>query len=125
MKIPADQNGDGVIDRADLALHASSCSYDSNSNGIIDKWDHVYNPGGVGEPNSEYEAWLMDGNLPSGTTIDEYLTDLWEEYTEAWVFTIADLVYSSQVVTNQGIKNLQIRFYPCDTTNFGPVEPEP
>ncbi len=113
-----DDNGDGDIDRLDLHS-VQDCAYDINNNGIIDRWDHEHIPGG---PYSEYETWVM-ANLPAGTTIDEYLTDLWEEYTDAWVFTIADLVYSEQVVTNEGIKNLQIRFYPVATTNFGPVEP--
>ena len=43
-------------------------------------------------------------------------------YNEEWAFTIADLVYLNQVVTNEGIKNIQIRFYPKDTTEFIPFE---
>jgi hypothetical protein len=51
-------------------------------------------------------------------TIDGVTVTLWEYYDEEWVFNIADLVYQNQVVINEGIKNLQIRFYPVDTTTF-------
>ena len=50
--------------------------------------------------------------------VDGVTITLWEYYEDVWVFNIADLVYQNQVVTNEGIKNLQIRFYPVATTTF-------
>jgi len=110
-----DWSGDGTTNRLDLAFHAS-CYYDLNGNGIIDTWDGEFDPWHEGiVPDSEFEAWLYDN---MSVTIDGVTIVLWEYYDEEWVFNIADLVYQNQVVTNEGIKNLQIRFYPVDTTTF-------
>jgi hypothetical protein len=103
---------DGNVDALDVI--ADSCPYDANQNGVID-WngydpDDPLNP----EPNSEFDQWLFDNQ----TDVEGNL--LWAYYEEVWVFTIADLVYLNQVVTNTGIKNVQIRFYPKDTTVFTP-----
>jgi hypothetical protein len=98
-----DVNADGVVDELDVPHDP----YDEDSNSFID-WD-------------EFVAWVND-NLPSGTTIEDLLVALWACYDEpVWVFSIADLVYQNQVVINDGIKNLQIRFYPVATTVFEPV----
>ena len=106
---------DGIIDRWDLA-YIAPCPYDLSKNGLIDAWDGVFDPWYDGiTPNSEFEAWLYD-NMTE--TVDGVTITLWEYYEEAWVFNIADLVYQNQVVTNEGIKNLQIRFYPVATTTF-------
>jgi hypothetical protein len=92
------------------------CDYDLNGNGVIDEWDGEFDPWIDGiDPDSEFEAWLYD-NMTA--TIDGVTVTLWEYYDEVWVFSIADLVYQNQVVTNEGIKNLQIRFYPVATTTF-------
>jgi len=118
-----DYDGNGLIetedlsysDRSDLAL-ASPCDYDRDNNGIIDEWDGELDPWQDGiVPDSEFEAWLYD-NMTA--TIDGVAVTLWQYYNEEWVFKIADLVYQNQVVTNEGIKNLQIRFYPVATTTF-------
>jgi len=100
-----DLNEDGVVDYGDVPA-----SYDTN--------------GTLGIQQDEFEAWLND-NLPSGTTIEDYLVPLWSHYdTPIWVFSIADLVYKNQVLTNDGIKNLQIRFYPVATTEYSQVPVE-
>lgn len=41
---------------------------------------------------------------------------------DTWVFDVfgADLVIQNQTLTNDGVKNLQIRFYPNQTTTFTP-----
>jgi hypothetical protein len=107
-----DANGDGSVDRLDLVFVAP-CDYDLNGTGIIDVWDGVFEPCEEGvSPDSEFETWLCVNKLDALGNI------LWEYYDEKWVFTIADLVYHNQVVTNEGIKNLQIRFYPVATTTF-------
>ncbi len=101
-----DVNTDGVVDELDVPLGP----YDQDSSGDID-W-------------GENEVWDND-NLPSGTVIEDLWVPLWACYNEpVWVFTIADLVYQNQVVINDGIKNLQIRFYPVATTVFEPVVEE-
>jgi hypothetical protein len=106
-----DANLDTSIDRLDLA-YVSPCAYDLDSNGVIDPWDGSY------DEADEFENWLED-KIPGDQTEADFLVDLWEHYeTPVWVFTIADLVYHNQVVTNEGIKNLQIRFYPVATTEF-------
>lgn len=117
-----DLNEDGVVDELDVEYACWSldplayCDYDLNGNGIIDEWDGEFDPWEDGiTPNSEFEAWLYD-NMTG--TIDGVTITLWEYYEAVWVFNIADLVYQNQVVTNEGIKNLQIRFYPVATTTF-------
>lgn len=106
---PDDVNLDGVVNGLDVI--ADTCLYDVNKNGIID-YDGSFNA--TTFPDCEFEAWLYDNQT------DAYGLPLWEYYEEEWVFTIADLVYLNQVVNNNGIKNLQIRFYPVDTTVFTP-----
>ena len=121
-----DTNADGIIDAAERSGGLPPCVYDLDSSSAIEPWDGVYDPEDPAEPNSEFETWLED-NIPSGTSISDYFIPLWAYYDPdepVWVFTIADLVYQNQVVTNLGIKNLQIRFYPVDSTEFTPAEPE-
>ena len=106
-----DANGDTSIDRLDLAFVAP-CAYDLDNNGEIDAWDGSY------DEADEFENWLED-KIPGDQTESDFYITLWVHYeTPVWVFTIADLVYSNQLVSNQGIKNLQIRFYPIDDIEF-------
>jgi hypothetical protein len=98
-----DMNGDGVVNEADAELCCLG-TYDTDDSGAIEE--------------DEFIVWVND-NLPSGTTIEDLLVPLWACYdTPVWVFSIADLVYQNQVVINDGIKNLQLRFYPVATTTF-------
>jgi hypothetical protein len=116
-----DLNGDGVVDNLDVeqdCYNICSCStvfgcvYDLDNDGAIAPFDGSYNE------TDEFENWLED-KIPGDQTEADFLVDLWEHYeTPVWVFTIADLVYHNQVVINEGIKNLQIRFYPVATTEF-------
>jgi len=102
-----DANGDTFTDRLDLAFVAP-CAYDLNNDGVIDPWDGSYNEA------DEFENWLED-KIPGDQTESDFYITLWVYYeTPVWVFTIADLVYNNQLISNQGIKNLQIRFYPID-----------
>jgi hypothetical protein len=133
---PADEDQSGIIENDELTnwlasntvndivgndgvnaldVIATTCSYDTNQNGLID-YDGNYDADTF--PDCEFENWLFDNQY------DTYGDPLWQYYDEEWIFTIADLVYLNQVVTNQGIKNTQIRFYPKDTTIFTPSEPE-
>jgi hypothetical protein len=98
-----DMNGDGVVNEADVEFCCLG-TYDTDDSGAIEE--------------DEFIVWVND-NLPSGTTIEDLLVPLWACYdTPVWVFSIADLVYQNQVVINDGIKNLQLRFYPVATTTF-------
>ena len=108
---PDDINGDGVVNYLDVI--ADTCPYDTDQDGVI-FYDGNYDKDTF--PDCEFENWLYDNQY------DAYGDLLWQYYDEAWVFTIADLVYLNQVVTNEGIKNVQIRFYPKDTTVFTPFE---
>jgi hypothetical protein len=115
-----DLNGDGVVDKYDVeyecSLTSDPCSYDLNGDGIIDPWDGTYNE------DDEFENWL-EAKIPGDQTEADFYVTLWVKYeTPVWVFTIADLVYQNQLVTNNGIKNLQIRFYPVAGTQFSPSE---
>lgn len=114
-----DADGNQVVDRLDLAS-VSPCTYDPDNNGVIDPWDGNYSEA------DEFESWLED-RIPGDQTESDFYVTLWVEYeTPVWVFTIADLVYQNQLITNEGIKNLQIRFYPVDGTEFTPSpQPEP
>jgi hypothetical protein len=109
---PDDVNGDGNIDSLDVII--DTCPYDANQDGVI-SYDGDYD--GDTFPDCEFENWLADNQY------DTYGDPLWEYYNQEWVFTIADLVYLNQVVSNEGVKNVQIRFYPKDTTEFIPIEP--
>lgn len=98
-----DMNGDGEVNEMDVE-YCCLAAYDTDTSGVI-------------EPD-EFVVWVND-NLPSGTTIDDLLVPLWACYDDpVWVFSIADLVYQNQVVVNDGVKNLQIRFYPVASTTF-------
>lgn len=108
---PDDINGDGVANSLDVI--ADTCPYDTDKDGVI-YYDGNYDESTF--PDCEFENWLSDN------VVNEEGETLWQYYAEEWVFTMADLVYLNQVVTNEGIKNLQIRFYPKDTTEFIPVE---
>jgi len=116
-----DLNGDGVVDHLDVVQDCYDmcscgtvfgCVYDLDNNGVIDPFDGSY------DEEDEFENWLED-KIPGDQTVSDFYVTLWEHYeTPVWVFTIADLVYHNQVVFNEGIKNLQIRFYPVATTEF-------
>ena len=120
-----DLNGDGVVDNLDVEYDCidicgsvSGCVYDLIGDGVIDPFDGSYSE------LDEFENWLED-KIPGDQTVADFYITLWEHYeTPVWVFTIADLVYHNQLVSNYGIKNLQIRFYPVDSTEFTPAEPE-
>lgn len=110
-----DTDLDGDVDYDDVPL-VDVPYYDSSVNGGDDS--------GLIDNDTEFHNWVSD-NLPSGAVLDDYLVALWEYYDEEnpiWVFNIADLVFQNQVFTNDGIKNLQIRFYPVATTTFESAE---
>ena len=108
---PDDLDNDNLITAKDVII--DQCPYDANQDGVIG-YDGNFDESTF--PDCEFENWLSDNE----TDLDG--NPLWQYYNEEWAFTIADLVYLNQVVTNEGIKNIQIRFYPKDTTEFIPFE---
>ena len=82
---------------------AEATAADTNTNMIIDT------PG-------EFDALLQI--LGDDPDYDACVSE-----TDLWVFNLfdADLVIQNQTLTNDGVKNLQIRFYPKQTTEFTPA----
>ncbi|HEY94268.1 MAG TPA: hypothetical protein G4O15_04970, partial [Dehalococcoidia bacterium] len=148
-----DLNGDGVVDYLDVPAsydtdfngieedeflnwlndnqygYVFPLSLDTNDDGVVDYLDvpasYDLDDPADGIQQDEFESWLNYELSPA--TIEDYWVELWHYYdpdNPIWVFNIADLVYHNQVYMNNGIKNLQIRFYPVATTKFSetPVE---
>jgi hypothetical protein len=104
---PDDITVDGVVDSRDVI--AATCPSDANQDGVI-SYDGNFDQ--TTFPDNEFEDWLAVNTVNADGEV------LWQYYDEKWVFSIADLVYLNQVVTNNGIKNIQLRFYPVATTEF-------
>jgi hypothetical protein len=72
---------------------------------------------GVIDTDEEFEALIVilaaAGDFPGCVEVEP-----------TWVFNIldADLVIQNHTLVNDGVSNLQIRFYPVETTLFTPVE---
>jgi len=112
-----DTNGDGIIDALDVTLESGillehiqdaedvvlAAGDDTNDNDSIDTDD-------------EFNAFLVI--LSEDTEFDACIS-----VEDIWVFNLfdADLVIQNQTLINDGVKNLQIRFYPKETTEFTPA----
>ena len=100
--------GDGVIDANDIPA---------------DAWDQIVAAGM--DPNTYDDDLVWGNNNDQIDLIEEWLAfnaDLdppmaWY-YDAEWILNIADLVITEQGLENNGTKLLQVRFYPCDSTNF-------
>ena len=73
-----------------------------------------------------------NGTIKAGDEFDALLTILIRDDTAGcthveptWVFNLfgADLVIQNHTIVNDGVKNLQIRFYPNQTTTYTPAPP--
>lgn len=71
------------------------CCIDANLDGIYEECEDA--------------ALFTDGICPEGTIIDSAYC---KDYTEEWVFNIADFVTYLWNTNNNGLKLLQVRFYP-------------
>jgi hypothetical protein len=85
------------------------------------------------------EGWLPCADQVIDTDGDTYISlEEWqafqvslnhaEYFDEEWIFNIAELVVTSQGITNDGASLVQIRFYPMNFTSFQnefTPEPEP
>jgi hypothetical protein len=116
-----DLNNDGQLTDADVpptatgtvnqwysqgSIPGDACAYDA-------AWDDPDDPNDC--QINHIEEWLMasadyyTGNFDPWDPMDAYYCI---EYTEEWIFNIADIVWADQDVKFDGAKLLQIRFYP-------------
>jgi len=95
-------DGEGLVTQAHIDA-AETVVYGAVANRIIDTPD-------------EFDALLQI--LGDDETFAACVSE-----TDLWVFNLfdADLVIQNQTLTNDGVKNLQIRFYPKQTTEFTPA----
>jgi hypothetical protein len=96
-------DGDGTVISQGQIDTAEAVALDAIINGEIDT------PG-------EFDALLQI--LGDDPNYDACVSE-----TDLWVFNLfdADLVIQNQTLTNDGVKNLQIRFYPQQTTTHQPI----
>ncbi len=82
--------------------------------------DQVYDTNGDGEITIEdlNGTDLNGDNVTDEQDLEIYLAENCTEFTDEWIFNIADLVVSGWDYKNNGAKLVQIRFYPVDTTTF-------
>jgi len=122
-----DPNDDGVITVEDFV--------DEDNSGTLNEGDTL-----DGSPISEQNIIEVHAIISDGA--DDLLIDSVAEFQallivlgkdpgfaacvfeeNTWVFDVfgADLVIQNQTITNDGVRNLQIRFYPQQTTLFEPA----
>ena len=92
--VSADTNSDGAISIEDVPLEYDLSENGGNENSVIDE--------------AEFDTWLEDLRVASLAT--------W--YEDKWIFNIADLVVTDQVISNDGTRLLKVRFYPVATTEY-------
>lgn len=90
----ADTNSDGAISIEDVPLEYDLLVNGGNENSVIDE--------------AEFDTWLTDLQAANLAT--------W--YEDKWIFDIADLVVTDQVISNDGTRLLKVRFYPVATTEY-------
>ena len=97
-----------IVNEVNVCTPRSLCCIDSSLDGIWDRCDLLTNVGIDPE---------LDGDFVCPETdLDEVpywpVEALCREYTNNWVFNIADFVNVLWDVTHDGVYNVQIRFYP-------------
>ena len=96
--------GDDGIEQAHIDQAETNAGADSNFNGVIDN---------EAELDELIKILALDGDF-----------DACVHVMPTWVFNIlgddVDLVIQNQTLVNDGVSNLQIRFYPVETTLFAP-----
>lgn len=97
---------DGVIDIYDVPV----ANYDSNDT-TPDNRDYN-NDGSIDA--ADVDAWL--------SAKAALVPPMAWYFDGEWIMNIADLVITEQGLENDGTKLLQVRFYPVDTTTYGPIE---
>ena len=96
--------GDDGIEQAHIDLAETNAGADSNFNGVVDNDAEL----------DELVKILAEDESFEGCV----------DVPPTWVFNIlgddVDLVIYNQTLVNDGVSNLQIRFYPVETTLFAP-----
>jgi hypothetical protein len=92
----ADTNSDGAISIEDVPDEYDLPVNEGNGNGFIEE--------------AEFDNWL------SYLRGEEVGLATW--YEDKWIFDIADLVVTDQVISNDGTRLLKVRFYPVATTEY-------
>ncbi len=77
----------------------------------VPEGDYDLNP--LTAPNRDYnnDTFVNDQDIVAWLQ-DQALLGLATEYTNEWIFNIADLVTTEGTITNDGTKLFQVRFYP-------------
>ncbi len=117
----ADVDGSGTLNATDTLNGTSTVTVEH----VATVHTNVFNDGGVLGPS--------DFDIDSDDEFEELLNVLAEDVTfeacvvvpNTWVFNIfgdnVDLVIQNHTIANDGVSNLQIRFYPNQTTTFTPA----
>lgn len=119
-----DIDGDSVISVEEWILYHP----DTNGNGAIDDADVTYALALLDVLLDEpvLSTWIntnLDTDTSGIVTVEEWLQyqatlGHAQEFTNEWIFNIADYVVTQQQVDNDGTKLFQIRFYPIETTEY-------
>ena len=79
-KIPADVNGDGVVNILDLVVVAQAISTevgegDVNGDGVVNVFDLVFVAGAIGGGGAAPSAYSQDSSIISAADVERWLTD--------------------------------------------------
>ncbi len=117
---------DGEITIADFDI--------GNTNGVVDSLDDGIEQAHINQAEADAGSVLpeLNGVVDNDAELNELIKILAEDESfegcvdvmPTWVFNIlgddVDLVIYNQTLVNDGVSNLQIRFYPVETTLFTP-----
>lgn len=118
-----DTSGDGELTIADFDTN-DDMVITSADDGITDAHIAAAVEAAGGDPTLDFIVDTDDEfNALLQILGDDPNFDACVSETDLWVFNLfdADLVIQNQTLTNDGVKNLQIRFYPQQTTEFVPA----
>lgn len=126
-----DTDGDGLIRAGDFnvtgGLNSTMLDAGDDLNGSLITPEHITAVHDVVDDSLEGpDTSLIDSDAEFEALMiilgedPNFAACVYEE--NKWVFDVfgADLVIQNQTLTNDGVKNLQIRFYPKQTTEFTP-----
>lgn len=111
----ADLNGDTILELCEWVLYHP----DINGDSVVDATDATL-----------AQDWEPCAGITIGDGVDPITLEEWQAFQATlgharyfeneWIFNIAELVVTSQGITNYGATLVQIRFYPMNFTTFTP-----
>ena len=116
---------DGLVQDGQLTI----ADFDANMNGTIDAGEFGISQDQINEAEGDTVGSDLDGHINSIDELNSLIEILARDETAGcivveptWVFNIldADLVIQNHTLVNDGVSNLQIRFYPQETTLYTP-----